>query len=74
MKRALWLVYLVTVWSLVEYPLGVWLFVIGGAFHGAGERAQEIARRHRNSNIAQVVREVARRDIDGRHGARGLRL
>jgi hypothetical protein len=29
------LIYLVTVWSLIDYPLGFWLFVLGVAWNGA---------------------------------------
>jgi hypothetical protein len=36
----LWLVFLVCAWSLVEYPWGFGLFVLGGCAHWAARRVQ----------------------------------
>ncbi len=38
------MVYLVTVWSVVDYPLGFWLFVLGGCAFAALNRSQEVTR------------------------------
>jgi hypothetical protein len=32
--------YLVSVWTLIEYPYRFWLFVLGGCLHWALYRAQ----------------------------------
>lgn len=33
-----WIVYLASVWTLVDYPYGFWLFVFGAATRWALER------------------------------------
>jgi|SRR5262249_49344601 len=77
MRRAFWIVSLAAIWSLIDYPFGLCLFLIGAAWHRSCFALMVVLALAPVATLANPIEPGAMEVVDGdtiRAGGRTVRL